>query len=228
MFEPDQRFVKICGITTVDDALLAAGLGADAVGLIFAASSRRVTAGQARDIVRRLPPGIISVGVFRNERRERVVEIADQLGLRAVQLHGHESGDDTAWVAERVPNVFKAFAAGDPALGRFDDYRPARALIDSPEPGSGKPFDWHRLAADRPSFPFVLAGGLRPGNVAEAIELLQPWGVDVASGVEARPGVKDPVALRTFIQAARATPLVAPAAPDPTSAASSEGESPAW
>ena len=164
VYDVDQRFVKICGITSVDDALLAAGLGADAVGLIFAASSRRVTAGQARDIVRRLPAGIISVGVFRNERRDRVVEIAITIGLRAVQLHGHESPEDTAWVAERVPNVFKAFAAGDPALARALDYAPARPLIDSPEPGSGKPFDWERLAADRPTFPFVLAGGLRPGS----------------------------------------------------------------
>lgn len=207
MYDVDQRFVKICGITSVDDALLAAGLGADAVGLIFAASSRRVTAGQARDIVRRLPPGIVSVGVFRNERREKVVEVANTIGLRAVQLHGHESPEDTAWIAERVPNVFKAFAAGDPALRRAEGYAPARALIDSPEPGSGKPFDWERLALERPEFPFVLAGGLRPDNVAAAVELLQPWGVDVASGVEARPGVKDPVALRTFIAAARSVPL---------------------
>lgn len=196
-------FVKICGITSPDDALLAAGLGADAVGMIFAASSRRITAGRARDIVRRLPPDIVTVGVFRNERRERVVEIANTIGLRAVQLHGHESPEDTRWVAERVPAVIRAFSAHDPALGRLADYGPVRPLVDSPQPGSGETFDWTRmdeLSLDRP---IILAGGLDPTNVVEAIETVRPWGVDVASGVEARPGHKDPVKVRKFIANAR-------------------------
>lgn len=209
-------FVKICGITTEEDALLAAGLGADAVGMIFAASARRVSSGTARDIVRRLPPGILTVGVFRNERRERVVEIANTIGLRAVQLHGHESPEDTRWVAERVPEVIKAFAAGDPALRRHEEYGSVRLLIDAPEPGGGVPFDWDRLAAEPVGAPFLLAGGLDPDNVARAIETVRPWGVDVASGVEAisvdgRPRRKDPVALRRFIAAARSVPF----SPDP-------------
>lgn len=203
MIDDPRVFVKICGITTPDDALLAAGLGADAVGMIFAASSRRITSGRARDIVRRLPPDIVTVGVFRNERRERVVEIANTIGLRAVQLHGHESPEDTKWVAERVPAVIRAFSAHDPALERLADYGAVRPLVDSPQPGSGETFDWSRMQELTLDRPIILAGGLDPTNVIEAIETVRPWGVDVASGVEDRPGHKDPVKVRRFIANAR-------------------------
>ncbi len=192
-------FVKICGIANETDALLAAGLGADAVGLIFAPSTRQVTKDVARDIVRRLPPEILSVGVFRNEARSRVVEIANTIGLRAVQLHGHESAEDTRWIAERVPAVIRAFAVDDPALDRLEEFGPIDLLIDAPTPGGGEVFDWSRLVERRITRPFILAGGLGPDNVAEAIHTVAPWGVDVASGVEASPGRKDPVKLRRFI-----------------------------
>ncbi len=210
-------FVKICGVTTAEDALLAAGLGADAVGMIFAASPRRIGAGTAHDIVRRLPPEVLSVGVFRNERRERVVEVANTIGLRAVQLHGTERPEDVRWIGERVPAVIKAFSVGDPALraavAGTADYGPHRLLIDAPAPGRGETFDWSlldRLVAGRP---FILAGGLTPENVGRAIELVGPWGVDVASGVEASPGHKDPARVRRFLAAVRA------AAPDRSDAA---------
>ncbi len=200
----DRRvFVKVCGITTPDDALLAAGLGADAIGMIFAASSRRITAGRARDVVRRLPPDILTVGVFQNERRERVVEAANSIGLRAVQLHGRESAEDTRWIAERVPSVIRVFTPGDPGLQRVEDYGPVQLMVDSPKDGDGRPFDHsilERLGINRR---VLLAGGLDPTNVADAIETVQPWGVDVASGVEAKPGHKDPVLLRRFIANAR-------------------------
>lgn len=196
-------FVKICGITDPEDALLAAGLGADAVGLVFAASPRRVGTGAARDIIRRLPPEILAVGVFRNERRERVVELANTIGLRAVQLHGHESPEDTRWVAERVPAVIRAFSVRDPALVSGADYGPHRLLIDSPSPGSGQVFDWSAVDRVADGRPFILAGGLDPDNVADAVDLVEPWGVDVSSGVEASPGRKDPAKVRKFIQAAR-------------------------
>jgi len=197
-------FVKICGITTVEDALLAAGLGADAVGMIFAASSRRVGPEDARDIVRRLPPEVLSVGVFRFERRERVVEIANTVGLRTVQLHGDESPEDTRWIGERVPAVIKAFGIDDPMLTSGADYGPHRLLVDSPLPGSGEPFDWDLVDRRIAGRPYVLAGGLDPDNVTRAIESLGPWGVDVASGVEAAPGRKDPAKVRRFLAAARA------------------------
>lgn len=197
-------FVKICGITSVEDALFAAAMGADAVGLLFAASSRRVTRNQAQEIVRRLPPEILSVGVFRDERPQTVVEIANTIGLRVVQLHGHESAEETRWVAERVPAVIRAFAGSDPALDRFEEYGDVRLLVDSPVPGSGEVFDWAVLerVPSRPGF--ILAGGLDPDNVGRAVSEVRPWGVDVSSGVEARPGVKDSRKVRSFIRAARA------------------------
>jgi len=210
-------FVKICGVTTVGDALLAAGLGADAIGMIFAASPRRVTTGDARDIVRRLPPEVLSIGVFRNERRERVVDVANTIGLRAVQLHGDESPEDTRWIGERVPAVIKAFTIDDPALGSGADYGPHRLLIDSPIPGSGQVFEWDRLDHRAAGRPYILAGGLTPENVGLAIELLDPWGVDVATGVEAAPGHKDPAKVRRFLAAARAAvPMARPAPSGPS------------
>lgn len=202
--DDDRRlFVKVCGITNPDDALLAAGLGADAIGMIFAASSRRITGGRARDVVRRLPPDVLTVGVFQNERRERVVEAANTIGLRAVQLHGRESAEDTRWIAERVPGVIRVFTPGDPGLQRIDEYGPVQLMVDSPKDGDGRPFDHsilERLGINRR---VLLAGGLNPSNVADTVEAVQPWGVDVASGVEARPGHKDPVLLRRFIANAR-------------------------
>ncbi len=197
-------FIKICGVTNATDALLSAGLGADAVGLNFCPSSvRKITVAKAKDIVRRMPPEVLTVGIFQNERRERVVQIARDVGLRAVQLHGDESEEDTRWVADQVPNVIRVFAAADPERERIAQYGPVQLMIDSPQPGSGKPFDWNVLLADRPSAQFLLAGGLNPDNLAEAIALLNPWGVDVATGVERSPGEKDPVKLRRFIATAR-------------------------
>ncbi|MCP4225712.1 MAG: phosphoribosylanthranilate isomerase [Actinomycetia bacterium] len=205
-------FVKICGITTAEDALLAAGLGADAVGMIFAASSRRITTAEARDIVRRLPPEVLPVGVFRNETAPRVAEAANTLGLRAVQLHGNETPEETRWLASRVPLVIKAFAATDPALLRESDYGAHRLLIDSATPGRGQVFDWAVLEEAPLNKPFILAGGLNPANVADAVAIVQPWGVDVATGVEASPGKKDPAKVRQFIAAARAASARQPAA----------------
>lgn len=196
-------FVKICGITNAEDALLAAGLGADAVGMVFAASSRRITQGEARDIVRRLPSEVMPVGVFRDERRDRVASLANEIGLRAVQLHGNESPEDTRWVADRVPVVIRAFSASDPALTRLDDYGRVWLLVDSATPGSGTTFDWSVLDALSLDRAFILAGGLGPDNVADAISDVGPWGVDVSSGVEASPGRKDPVRLRRFLAEAR-------------------------
>jgi phosphoribosylanthranilate isomerase len=196
-------FVKICGITSEADALLAVAFGADALGFIFAPSPRRVTPSLVGDIVKRLPREVLTVGVFRDESRQRTVEIANSVGLGAVQLHGRETADDARWVRERVPCTIKAFAAGEAAIGRFGDFGADFLLIDGSNPGSGAVFDW-RLAegvAD-PTRMFV-SGGLTAANVADAITYLHPFGVDVASGVESSPGVKDPQKLRDFVAAAR-------------------------
>ena len=142
-------FVKICGITSEEDALLAVAMGADAVGFVFAPSARQIAAGKARDIARRLPPEVLTVGVFRDESPERVVEIVQKTGLRAAQLHGHESVEHVQRVKERVPIVFKAFAAGDSAVRQARAYGVSAVLVDNPRPGSGHVFDWS-LAEDVP------------------------------------------------------------------------------
>ncbi len=201
-------FVKICGITSEDDALTAAAMGADAVGLNFVASSaRKITTARARDIARRLPPEILTVGIFRDEAPERVVDIASTVGLRAVQLHGSESPDDVKWVTARIPNVIKALPWGHPNLWNFMIYGRVRLMIDAAEGGSGQVIDWADVASRPPDAPFILAGGLSPTNVAKAIETCGPWGVDVASGVEERPGHKDPVKVREFVATARSAAL---------------------
>lgn len=197
-------FVKICGVTTEEDALLAVAMGADAIGFNFVPSSpRSLATSRAADIAKRLPPEILTVGIFRDHAPERVVELTHQAGLRAAQLHGHESAEDTRWVRERVPVVIKAFPGGDPELARAPGYGADIVMIDSASPGSGRVFDWS-LAEGAPSgLRILLAGGLTPENVAEAVERVRPWGVDVASGVEAAPGVKDATRMRLFIRAAR-------------------------
>src|SRR3977135_1903046 len=142
-------FVKICGIANEDDALLATALDADALGFVFAPSPRQVHSENVRDIVRRLPREVHTVGVFRNERPERIVEIVGRAGLRGVQLHGKEPASEVTWIRERVQFVIQAFAAGDPALSTAGKSSADIILVDSPDPGSGRVFDW-RVAAGAP------------------------------------------------------------------------------
>lgn len=202
-------FVKICGITNEDDALLAVALGADAVGFIFAPSPRQIAAQKVYDITRRLPPEILTVGVFRNEHPKLVIETVQRAGLRAAQLHGHETFDDVAEVAAAVRWVIKSVVAGSNDARRADQYATDMILVDAPAPGTGKVFDWG-LVDDVPEGPrIILAGGLTPENVGGAVQRVRPWGVDVASGVEREPGKKDALKLKAFMANARA------AAPQP-------------
>jgi phosphoribosylanthranilate isomerase len=196
-------FVKICGTTSEADALLAVAMGADAVGFIFAPSPRQVSPSLASDIAKRLPPEVMTVGVFRDESPARVVEIVNTAGLRAAQLHGHETPDQAHWIRERLPFVIQAFPAGSPAIAAALDYGADAVMIDAPSPGSGQIFDW-RMAEVPDGVRLMLAGGLSAVNVAEAIAKVRPWGVDVATGVERSPGVKDPVRVRAFVAAVRA------------------------
>lgn len=208
-------FVKICGVTSEEDALLAVAMGADAVGFVFAPSPRQIAPQKAADIAKRLPTEIVTVGVFRDETRQRVVDTIHHTRLRAVQLHGRETPGDSHWIRQRVPLVIKAFAGGDPALDTADDYGADAILIDSATPGSGDVFDWS-LAEGAPSNRrVILAGGLTPANVADAVRVVRPWGVDVASGVESAPGRKDATKMRAFVAAAKgAEPPEAPAQGD--------------
>jgi phosphoribosylanthranilate isomerase len=200
----DGLFVKICGVTTEADALLAVGMGASAVGFTFAPSPRQMAPAAVADIVKRLPHETVTVGVFRDEAPQRVIDIANQIGLRAVQLHGVESIEDTQWISSRVGWTIKAFPAGHRNIDRFARYGADLLLIDGANPGSGELFDWRLAEGVIDPRRLIVSGGLRPENVGAAIAHLQPWGVDVASGVEASPGVKDPGKLREFIGAARA------------------------
>ncbi|HET9059420.1 MAG TPA: phosphoribosylanthranilate isomerase [Acidimicrobiales bacterium] len=196
--------VKICGTTSEDDALLAVAMGANALGFIFAPSPRQVTVQLVADIVKRLPrEDVLTVGVFKDEAPQRVVEMVYAAGLQAAQLHGHESAAEVRWVRQRVPMVIKALPAGDPRVARADEYEADVIMLDAKNPGSGKVFDW-QLAGELPEGQrLLLAGGLDASNVASAVRQLKPWGVDAASGVESSPGVKDPMKLKAFVEAAR-------------------------
>lgn len=197
-------FVKICGVTSEEDALLAVAMGADAIGFVFAPSPRQIAPQKAADIVKRLPTEIVTVGVFRDESRQRVVDTIHHTKLRAAQLHGRETPADSHWIRQRVRLVIKAFAAGDPELDAADEYGADAILIDSATPGSGEVFDWS-LAEGAPSNRrVILSGGLTPANVADAVRVVRPWGVDVASGVETAPGRKDATKMRAFVAAAKA------------------------
>lgn len=197
--------VKICGITSVEDALVAVEAGADAIGLIFWPRSRRsVDVTRAQAITRVLPPLVSTVGVFVDETPDHVRAVADAVGLSGVQLHGDEQVRE--WAHFPRP-VLKALP-----VEQYDDspWKTARAgiLVDAHDPvsigGTGRTVDWDRARVIAATRPLVLAGGLSPDNVADAVAHVRPWGVDVASGVERSPGVKDAERVRAFIVAVRA------------------------
>jgi len=200
--------IKICGITNAEDARLAADLGADALGFIFhPASPRRVEPEAAREIIRQLPPLVLSVGVFVDEEAALVGELAARVGLDWVQLHGRESPGYCRSLGRRVLKGFRIEAAS--SLEALAKYRGAvqAFLLDTykaGEPGgTGETFDWQLARRAQDLGAIVLAGGLTPANVAQAIEVARPQAVDVASGVEAAPGKKDPEKLRAFFEKVR-------------------------
>jgi phosphoribosylanthranilate isomerase len=196
--------VKICGVTNAEDALLACELGADAIGLnFFPESPRCVTPFVAQNIVHKLPPFVAAFGVFVNWKPEAVIALAKALQLVGAQLHGDETPDDVSEVAEKL-QVIKALR---PAQGSkpadLNRYRNAAAiLLDAAGTGkyggSGETADWEYAREAAKSHRVILAGGLTPANVAEAIRNVKPYAVDVASGVESKPGKKDAGKLREF------------------------------
>ena len=198
-------FVKICGITTAADALAAVEAGADAVGLNFVPSSRRrVDVEVARAIAAEVPDHVLVVGVFRDHLAGEVLDIAGAVGLSAAQLHGSETPRTSQAVHAEVPLLIRAIAADDPQLATIDDHGADVVLLDAPVPGSGEVFDWSLVGDLTRRHRVLLAGGLRPDNVAHAVEAVGPWGVDVASGVEDPAGGKDHDAIRRFVAEARA------------------------
>ena len=196
-------FVKICGITNEQDALLAVALGADALGFVFAPSPRQISPALAREIVKRLPPETVTVGVFRNETPSRIVEIVNEARLQGAQLHGQETAAMTAEVATNVRFVIKAVVAGSQDATHANDFSADAILVDGLHPGSGTAYDWELLQDIPTDIRLMLSGGLTPENVGAGIMQVRPWGVDVSSGVEKSPGQKVAVKLRHFITNAR-------------------------
>jgi len=187
--------VKICGITRLEDAQAAVEGGAQAIGFVFwPASPRCIDVETARAIVAELPALVTSVGVFVNQPADEVNAVADRVGLGAVQLHGDETVDYAARI--RRP-VVKAFAIGGATRAEEADRWPGRVrlLLDVLDParrgGTGRTVDWTRAAEVAARRPVLLAGGLTPENVVEAVDRVRPFGIDVSSGVESAPGVKD-------------------------------------
>lgn len=195
--------IKICGITNLEDALLAAELGADALGFIFyPPSPRSVAPDAARAIIAQLPPFVSTVGVFVDENAATVKELAAAVGLDWLQLHGHESPEYCRTLGRRVIKGFRI--RDERSLAGLAAYRGAAQalLLDTYKKGvvggTGETFNWDLAREANKYGPIILAGGLTSENVVQAIAAAQPQAVDVASGVEAGPGKKDPGRLKAF------------------------------
>jgi phosphoribosylanthranilate isomerase len=206
-------WIKICGNTNLEDARFAAGCGADAVGFVFAPSPRRVEVDQVRQITQGLPTELEKYGVFVDAGFDEIVSTVEKCGLTGVQLH-------------RVPLSLRQHFAGRISILQVLNYKALefeeqlKALSQNEDPilvdsstakavgGTGTSFDWHdarsTLQRTAPNLRLVAAGGLAPENVKQAIQILQPWGVDVVSGVESKPGKKDPKRVQAFIENSRA------------------------
>ena len=197
--------VKICGIMNLEDALVAVELGADAIGFIFAESPRQITPTKAKSIIHTLPPLVKTVGVFVNEESERIKEIKSFCGLDLIQLHGEESPE---LCQDLMPHSVKAFRIqNERAIENIKRYQgTVRAiLLDTYQKGktggTGKIFDWSLAVKSKEAgLPIILAGGLGPANIQEAITTVKPYAVDVNSGIEEEPGKKDPVLMRQLME----------------------------
>ena len=202
--------VKICGITRVEDAVLAADLGATWIGFVFwPRSPRCVTPAAAADILAAMPPQVTGVGVFVNQPPADVAATAAEVGLGAVQLHGGETPTEYVVGGRRVIKALRLSA--DSTAAAVDTVWPgATLLLDAFDPvrmgGTGRRVDWTVASAIARRRPTILSGGLRPENVHEAVGRVAPYALDVSSGVEAEPGIKDPARMRSFFDAVRGAP----------------------
>jgi phosphoribosylanthranilate isomerase len=200
---------KVCGITRREDALLAVELGASALGFVFwPRSPRAVTVEQARGIARVLPPFVSTVGVFVNQPHDEVLDTAARAGMTVIQLHGDEDASSYSGCSFRV---IKALPVGPGFTMSAVDGVPAGmgVLLDAHDPvrrgGTGRRIEWTVAAAAAERRPVILSGGLTPDNVQDAVRAVQPYGIDVSSGVELGPGHKDESKLRAFFAALQPT-----------------------
>ncbi len=198
--------IKICGITRLEDARAAVDAGASALGFVFYKKSPRyISPSKAKRIVDVMPPFISITGVFVNEREGAIRDIAGFCALDALQLHGDEDYHTCHRLRRYGPKLIKAFRVGEGFnLGAVDAYKVDALLFDAFDKdafgGSGKIFRWELLKDLRTRLPVILSGGLTPLNVAEAVRVIKPYAVDVSSGVEKSPGIKDRDLIRSFIQ----------------------------
>ncbi len=197
--------VKICGITNIEDALLAVEYGADAVGFIFAESPRKVSPQAAASICRELPPFVSKVGVFVDELRSVVHDISEMCGLDTVQLHGDESPE---YVSGLRTTVIKSVRVKDEkSLKGLSSYHVAAYLLDTYDEcikgGTGQTFDWSLAVAVKKYGLIILSGGLTPENVRQAVNTVEPYAVDASSGIEKSPGQKDDKKMKEFIRQAK-------------------------
>ena len=196
--------VKICGITNKEDALMAADLGADALGFIFAKGSpRTITPDMARNIIDELPPFTVPVGVFVDSPVEEILSIIEYTGIQCVQLHGNESPFECMKINIPVIKAFKVhehFRADTLISFKVSAYL-LDTYVEGAAGGTGKTFDWN-VAVDAKAYGrIILAGGLNPGNIRDAIRKVQPYGIDISSGVESEPGKKDKRKLQQLFSA---------------------------
>jgi phosphoribosylanthranilate isomerase len=215
-------WIKICGNASLGDARLALDAGADALGFVFAASPRQVTVSEAAAIVSHLPAAVEKIGVFVDASLDEIYSTVRECGLTGVQLHFDAAPEAPAWLRKRLGQELRVVRvvhygarAGKLLLARIAEYARdphvdavlADAKIATAAGGTGTTFDWakarKKFAGVEGKPRWIVAGGLTPENVAEAIAVLKPWGVDVVSGVEAEPGRKDPVKLKAFVERAR-------------------------
>jgi phosphoribosylanthranilate isomerase len=208
-----RTWIKICGTTSIEDALTAVQAGADALGFIFASSPRRVTLEKAQEIFHELPATVERIGVFLNETVEQVRKTVMEVDLTGIQLHGNETASE---VYSHLPadrrdslRIVKSIRICDGFEKDLDVAMATPGVVDAwlfdPGAGSGKTFDWKaaRIQLGKRQGRFILAGGLSPHNVEEAVKAFEPWGVDVVSGVEKELGRKDHVKLKAFVAAVR-------------------------
>ena len=199
--------VKVCGMTSLKDALVAVEGGADAVGFIFYKKSpRSVTMKTVREIVLELPPFVDTVGVFVDETAEQINKIADYCNLDIIQLHGDESPTFCKKIRRKV---IKAFRIKDmQSVKKISNFQVSGFLLDTFSEklhgGTGKVFDWNLALPAKKFGPVIMAGGLTPNNVQQAVRQIRPYGVDVCSGVESEPGIKDHKKVRAFLKNANA------------------------
>jgi len=195
--------VKVCGMTSLKDALVAVEVGADAVGFIFYKKSpRSVTMKTVREIVLELPPFVDTVGVFVDETAEQINKIADYCNLDIIQLHGDESPTFCKKIRRKV---IKAFRIKDmQSVKKLSSFQVSGFLLDTFSEnlhgGTGKVFDWNLALPAKKFGPVIMAGGLTPNNVQQAVRQIRPYGVDVCSGVESEPGIKDHKKVRAFLK----------------------------